>query len=106
MLKRIRGDAMRWLFFGFRWALLVCSSLLLGGCVTDYGGNDAHLYPGLFGQKISGNEAYVTISNVWNEMDALPLADRHCSQYGKVAKFSRMEPYRAIFDCVAKGAAH
>jgi hypothetical protein len=50
----------------------------LGGCVTDYAGNDAHIYPSLFGQKVVGNETYVTVSNVYNEMDALPLAERHC----------------------------
>jgi hypothetical protein len=44
-------------------------------------------------------DQYVTISNVWNEMDALPLADAHCKQYGKSARFNRMESARAIFDC-------
>jgi hypothetical protein len=43
---------------------------------------------------------YLTVSNVWNEMDALPLAEQHCSNFDRTAKFSRMEGNRAIFDCV------
>jgi hypothetical protein len=70
--------------------------LVLSACANE----DAHIYPGLFGQRVVGNEAYVTVSNVYNEMDALPLADAHCHQYGKVAKFARMEGIRAIYDCV------
>lgn len=69
----------------------------LAGCATS----ENKIYPGFFGQNVVGNSAYVTISNVWNEMDALPLADRHCGQFQKVARFTRMEGYRAIYDCVA-----
>jgi hypothetical protein len=61
---------------------------------------DAHIYPGFFGQRVVGNETYVTVSNVWNEMDALPLADKHCRQYDKSARFTHMEGQRAIYDCV------
>jgi hypothetical protein len=43
---------------------------------------------------------YLTVSNVWNEMDALPLAEQHCSNFDRTTKFSRMEGNRAIFDCV------
>lgn len=74
--------------------LLVAAAL--GGCV---GNEDAHIYPGLFGQNIVGNAAYVTVSNVYNDMDALPLADRHCGKFGKVARFNHMEGQRAVFDC-------
>ena len=49
------------------------------------------------GQCIVGKEPYVTISKVWNEMDALPLAEGHCRNFNKAAKFSRMEGARAIF---------
>lgn len=68
------------------------------GCVS----NDAHIYPGFFGQNVVGNESYVTVSNVYNEMDALPLADTHCGKYNRVARFSRMESIRAIYDCVPR----
>ncbi len=67
----------------------------VAGCSSD-----ARLYPGFFGQNVVGNETYVTVSNVWNEMDALPLAEKHCAQFGKAARFNHMEGQRAIFDCL------
>lgn len=81
-----------------RW-LSVFPIICLAGCATPTG-NDAKLYPGLFGQKVVGNEAYVTVSNVWNEMDALPLADAHCKKYGRIARFRGIDQYRAVYDCV------
>lgn len=80
--------------------ILICILTNLVGC--SYAGNDAHIYPGLFGQNVVGNEAYVTVSNVYNEMDALPLAEKHCAKFSKTARFNRMEPLRAIFDCVPR----
>lgn len=74
--------------------VLVC--LLLAGCSTS----DANVYGSLAGQNVVGNEAYVTVSNVWNEMDALPLAERHCKKFGRIARFNHAEGYRSIFDCV------
>jgi hypothetical protein len=72
--------------------------LMLTACAAQEG---AHIYPaGLFGQRIVGNDAYVTISNIWNEMDGLPLAQTHCAKYGKSARFTHMEGHRAIYDCV------
>lgn len=81
-----------------KWPLLLLVVPLLSGCQTD----DANIYHSPVGQRVVGNEAYVTISNVWNEMDALPLAERHCAQFGKSARFTRMEGPRAIFDCIAR----
>lgn len=72
-------------------------SLTLAGCASD-----ANLYHSPVGQRVVGNEVSVTVSNVWNEMDALPLADGHCGQFGKAARFSHMEGRRAEYDCVAK----
>jgi hypothetical protein len=83
--------------FGIRSGLLVIS-LGLATC----GSPDARIYPGLFGQNVVGNEAYVTVSNVYNEMDALPLADKHCNQFQKIARFNHMEGRRAIYDCVPR----
>ncbi len=83
--------------FSKRGAWLLASAIIvLAGCAQEQG----HIYPGLFGQRVVGNDVYVTVSNVYNEMDALPLADEHCRQYGKSARFSHMEGIRAIFDCV------
>lgn len=60
------------------------------------------LLPGCIGQRVVGNQAYVTVSNVWDEMDALPLANGHCSKYGRIPRFSHMEGNRAIYDCVVQ----
>lgn len=71
-------------------------ALGLAGCSTS--GNN--IYGGAFGQDVVGNEVSVIVSNVWNEMDALALADRHCKQYGKAARLTRFSNYKASFDCV------
>ncbi|WP_423415663.1 hypothetical protein RLW55_04075 [Hyphomicrobium sp. B1] len=80
--------------------IFILATIGLASCAA---GGETQIYTGgLIGQRVVGNEAYVTIFNVWNEMDALPLADQHCAKYNKVAKFNRMESVRAIFDCVAR----
>ena len=68
--------------------------------ITSCAKSDANIYGTLIGQRIVGNKNYVTISNVWNEMDALPLVEQHCSKFDRTAKFSKMQGHRAIFDCV------
>jgi hypothetical protein len=50
---------------------------------------------------VSGNEVYVAVSNVWNEAEALPYAEKHCRQYGKAPRLAEMKGYTARFDCVA-----
>lgn len=75
---------------------ILAASCLLGACAQS----DANIYGCCIGQKIVGNKNYVTISNVWNEMDALPLAEQHCSKYGRSARFNKIESQRAIFDCI------
>jgi hypothetical protein len=85
-----------------RFAMLALACLL-SGC--SLAGNDAHIYPGFFGQNVVGNETYVTVSNVYNEMDALPLAEKHCAKFGKAARFQHMERIRAIFDYVPRQQA-
>jgi hypothetical protein len=79
---------------------ILALSATLAGCAGSQAGNDAHIYPGLFGQNVVGNETYVTVSNVYNEMDALPLAERHCKQFSKAARFKQMIGIRAVFDCI------
>ena len=74
---------------------LFLTTVFLSGCA---GKNN--IYGGLFGQGVSGNKNYVTISNVWNEMDALPLAEEHCAQYSRSASFKSQQGYRVVFDCV------
>lgn len=75
---------------------IIIAALALGGCATSAN----NIYGGAFGQDVVGNEVSVIVSNVWNEMDALALADRHCKQYGKAARLSRFSDYKASFDCV------
>ena len=72
------------------------SSLVLSSCATG----NKNIYGCCVGQGVSGNKNYVSISNVWNESDALPLAEEHCAKYGKSATYKEMKGYRAIFDCI------
>ena len=62
-------------------------------------------------QIVAGNNTYVSIAYVWSEEEALPLAEKHCSKYGKKAKFnsiilllrdriSMIQDHRIRFDCV------
>lgn len=66
-------------------------ALLLSGCA-------ARLVPA----GITGNEAFVSVSNVWNAKQALPYAEKHCSQYGKIARMKQAEGYSVVFDCVSR----
>jgi starvation-inducible outer membrane lipoprotein len=69
--------------------LLCVAFLALAGCA-------ARLIPA----GVSGNETFVTVSNVWNSSDALPYATKHCARYGKVPKMTHSEGYSVVFDCV------
>lgn len=70
--------------------VLVLSAALLSGCASMR----------VFPAGVSGNETYVTVSNVWNSAEALPYATEHCAKYGKVAKMKHSEGYSVVFDCV------
>jgi hypothetical protein len=74
----------------FRDALLLVL-VLLPGCSTP----ERSLH------RVIGNGAYVSIFNAQNEQDATPLADRHCSQYGKSARLRELIGDRAVFECVS-----
>lgn len=75
----------------------LAAGIALAACETN---NVDRVYPIGFRQSVTGNAVYVSVGNVWNEADALPLAETHCGKYGKIARFNRMEGYRAVFDCV------
>jgi hypothetical protein len=49
---------------------------------------------------VTGNAVSVSVSNVWNEADALGLADAHCNKFGRAARINKMTGYNANFDCV------
>lgn len=79
-----------------KFLIVIFSLSVLGACAKT----DANIYGCCIGQRIVGNKNYVTISNVWSEMKALPLADKHCAKFDRSARFNHMEKHRAIFDCV------
>lgn len=76
------------------------SVLVLTGCQSSTDPQKANVYGSAFGQRVVGNKNGVMISNVWNEMDAFPVAERHCQKYGRSARFSYSQGYRAAFDCI------
>jgi hypothetical protein len=80
-----------------RWAV-VGIALFVASCAGNT--PEGNIYPCCIGQSVSGNSAYVTVINVYNEVEALPFAEKHCAKHGKVARFNKMQGIRAIFDCV------
>jgi len=74
--------------------LTIAATPFISSCAQD------NIYGCCVGQSVVGNSSYVTVANVYNEMDALQLAERHCAQHQKTARFKHMEHARAIFDCV------
>jgi hypothetical protein len=76
--------------------VLIGTMMTLSGCATS----DTNIFEGWFDQGVVGNKNYVTITNVRNEMKALPLAEKHCSEHGRSARFNKMEGHRAVFDCI------
>lgn len=69
--------------------------MMLSGCATTY-----NVYGGAFGQNVAGNAVSVSVSNVWNQQDAMPLADEHCAKFNKAARFISFADNTASFDCV------
>ncbi len=76
--------------------VLIGAMMTLSGCATS----DANIFEGWFDQSVVGNKNYVTITNVRNEMKALPLAEQHCSKHERSARFNKMVGHRAVFDCI------
>ena len=72
------------------------SVLLIGTVAVLCGCSTMRVLPA----GVSGNEAYVTVSNVWNSADALPYATEHCAKYGKIPRMRHSEGYSVVFDCV------
>jgi hypothetical protein len=78
-------------------AALALAVLSLSGCAT---GSKNLTLSGFGAEHVLGNAWSVTISPIQNETDALPLANFHCANYNKSARFTHMEGDRAFFDCV------
>jgi starvation-inducible outer membrane lipoprotein len=70
---------------------LLLASLALAGCSST---------PRLLPAGVSGNEMFVSVSNVWNVSEALPYATEHCQKYGKVPRSTGQEGYTTRFDCL------
>jgi hypothetical protein len=75
--------------------LVLCT---LGAC-----SNENQVYGlGVVPQSVTGDENAVSVFNVWSAGAAMPLAERHCQNYGKRASYERMSGITAIFSCVAR----
>ncbi len=79
---------------------LMLTLAALAGCQSSTEPSKANVYGSPVGQRVVGNKESVMISNVWNELDAFPIAEKHCKQFGKSAKFRSSQGYRAAFDCI------
>ena len=75
--------------------LIILFANLVSGCVVG----EKNLYGCFVGQRVVGNEMYVSVGNVYNEMDALPLADKHCANHGKKASEKEFKNCVARYDC-------
>ena len=53
--------------------------------------------------NVTGNETFVVVAPTGSVGAALPLAEKHCESYGKVAHFNHMDGLRAVFDCETEG---
>jgi hypothetical protein len=73
---------------------------ILAGCQASTDPSHPNVYGSPVGQRVAGNKEGVMISNVWNELDAFPITERFCKQYGMTAKFKSSQGYRAAYDCV------
>jgi len=74
-------------------ALLILP-VLLSGCETT------RILPA----KVDGNEAFVSVFNVWTVNDALKYATVHCEKYGRIPRATGQHGYTVTFDCVPKGS--
>jgi len=76
--------------------IMVISALYLSACSSE---NQVYGL-GVVPQNVTGDEKSVSVFNVWSGGDALPLAERHCQQFGKRAVFEKMSGITANFSCL------
>lgn len=77
-------------------AILLVTATAFSGCAGG-AGRDPDT-----GLRVTGNETSVIIAPTGSEATALPLAEKHCASYGRVAHFKRIEGFRVVFDCDLK----
>lgn len=79
--------------------------LTLSACITSSDpklvGNEGQVYAtGLVNQKVSGDGVNVTVWNIWNAKDGLPLAQQYCQQFGKnVSNQTRFQGITGYYTC-------
>ena len=72
--------------------------VVLSGCAV---GKD-NLYGCCFGQSVQGDENRVTVDNIWNSVDGLPLAEKHCQQFNGHAIIVGMAGHTGIYKCLKR----
>jgi hypothetical protein len=70
-------------------------SIVLCSCAAH---NNANISRNLVGPTVVGDGNAVVVSHVRNQTDGQELAEKHCKQFGKSARFNRMEGLRAYFE--------
>ena len=70
--------------------------VVLSGCAI---GKD-NVYGCCIGQTVEGNKKHVSVSNVWNAVDGLPLAQAHCQKYNANAVITGHSGITALYKCL------
>jgi len=89
----IQGENVRTIFA----IMILAGSAITASAEVESG--QVNIYGG-FAQNVIGNERSVIITNVRNEMDAFPAAERYCNKYKRSARFSHKAGTHAAFDCI------
>ena len=84
------GDDVKIIFAAALISVSLCS------CVARH---DTNIQRNMVGATVAGDNQYATVAHVRNEKDGQRLADKHCSRFGKSARFDKMEGTRAIYKC-------
>ena len=85
---------------------LVIFAIFICGCASSdpslVSGRGQVYSAGLFGQTVSGDESKVSVWNIWNAKDGLPLAEQHCQQYGKGVSIISHSGITGYYECVGR----
>lgn len=79
--------------------------LTLSACITtddpELVGGEGQVYlTGLVNQKVSGDGVNVSVWNIWNAKDGLPLAQQYCQKFGKsVSNHTRFQGITGYYKC-------
>ena len=79
--------------------------MTLSACITtddpELVGGEGQVYlTGLVNQKVSGDGVNVSVWNIWNAKDGLPLAQQYCQKFGKsVSNHTRFQGITGYYKC-------